>query len=226
MQGLGEKLKEIIDSAKIIDLSQTLNSKVQAPFGQLPFTLTPAVTRNDGVGYQHNNIAINEHCATHLDVPCHYFYEGDVASQPIEKFMGKAVTINLPDVVKVEPEDIQKWEAQNGEIQAGDVVLFGFGWEDKFYEEIYFTGWPGLSGEAMEYLAEKKIKIVGLDTPTIDVDGDPSYPAHNAALSHGIIIYENLKNLKNLPKESFFIGIPIKLENGTGSPVRAVAVVD
>ena len=84
---------------------------------------------------------------------------------------------------------------------------------------------PGLDESGAKYLAEKNINAVGIDAPSID---QAPFPGHKTLLPKGIVIYENLTNLKELlGKPGFqFIGIPLKIINGSASPVRAIAIIE
>jgi kynurenine formamidase len=85
---------------------------------------------------------------------------------------------------------------------------------------------PGLSEAAAKLLVERGVKLVGGDTPTIDSDANPTEPAHRVLLPKNILVLENAKNLGELPpRGAYFIGLPLKIKDGTGCPVRAIAFV-
>ena len=127
-------------------------------------------------------------------------------------------------------EEIREWEGVHGEIGAGSVVLFDFGWADMWTavhgveNQPYHGDNPGLSEEAAAYLVDKNVKIVGGDIPTIDVGSDHAEPAHRVLLPRGVLVLENAVNLGELtPRGAFFVGLPLRIREGTGCPVRAVA---
>ena len=104
-----------------------------------------------------------------------------------------------------------------------------YGWDSRWTigpEGRRFLGdWPGLSGEAAEYLVGKGVSLVGCDTLAIDATVSTENPARYARLGSEVYIVENLKNLNRLPPFCLFIASPLKIRGGSGSPVRAVALV-
>jgi kynurenine formamidase len=128
------------------------------------------------------------------------------------------------------PEVIKDAEKRSGQaIQAGDIVLFYTGHYDRHYPTSdYLEGYSGFTGEAAEYLIiEKKIKNWGVDSPSPDRPGDNSYPVHLVYRRTWVPHMENLCNLNKLVGRRFvFYGFPLKIRNGSGSPIRAVAVLD
>ena len=89
------------------------------------------------------------------------------------------------------------------------------------------TANPGLAGSAAKYLASKKINLVGIDSPSIDLGKDEKFSVHHVLAKNGILIVENLANLDKINSEKFHIIVaPLKLKNATGAPVRAMALVD
>ena len=86
---------------------------------------------------------------------------------------------------------------------------------------------PGLAVSAAKYLASKKINLVGIDSPSIDLGKDGKFSVHHVLAESGILIVENLANLdKSNPEKFHLIIAPLKLKNATGSPVRAMALVN
>ena len=89
----------------------------------------------------------------------------------------------------------------------------------------FLEDWPGLGGDAAGYLVEKGVSLVGCDTLAVDAFGSEENPAHYALLGNEVYIVENLNNLDKLPPWSLFMAFPLKVKGGSGSPVRAVALV-
>lgn len=167
---------------------------------------------------------------------------------PLEQLMGAAVVVDCrPLRGKAEPgmspiitaDFLKQWEAQNGAFQPGDIVLLQTGWTTDYYKpfpegqafgtdvviEKKAPGWPAPDGPAMTYLADKGVKLVGVDTgSTGPLQADPE--PHWAGLGRGVIFVERLVNLDKLPvRGALFIFLPIKNEGGSGSPGRAIAFV-
>ena len=94
------------------------------------------------------------------------------------------------------------------------------------YDFFNEKDWPGLSKEAAVYLREKRIKAVGTDALAIDVFGSADNPVHVELLGHGINVIENINRLWELPVHFAVIGLPCRLKDGSGSPLRLIALTD
>ena len=179
-------------------------------------------------------LVMSEHTGTHFDAPVHFIRGGaTIAEIPVERFFGRMARIDARDCgprQAVNPERILAFEAEHGAIKAGDAVFFHFGW-DRFWDDpgdhaSFLADWPGLSRQACDLLIERGARIVGTDCLSVDCFGTEDFPAHNALLSAGILIGENFARLGELPPFSFLITLPLPIENGTGSPLRAVALIE
>ena len=123
--------------------------------------------------------------------------------------------------------DIQKFEKKHGKIESISSVIFSTGWQRNLQKDYYFTKNPGLSVSAAKYLAAKKIGLVGIDSPSIDLGTDFKFPVHQIFAKKGMLIVENLANLEKIKSWKFhLVVLPLKLKGATGSPVRAIAFVD
>ena len=101
------------------------------------------------------------------------------------------------------------------------------GWQKNLNKQFYFLKNPGLAVSAAKYLASKKINLVGIDSPSIDLGKNTKFSVHRILAKDGILIVENLTNLNKIKSEEFhFVVAPLKFKNATGSPVRAMALVD
>ncbi len=88
------------------------------------------------------------------------------------------------------------------------------------------SAYLGISKEAANYFVKLGVDLVGVDSPSIDHPDASKFPVHNTLLPHDILIVENLSNLGNIHANRFkFSAMPLKLKEGTGSPVRAIAMV-
>ncbi len=229
------KLEEALVGCEVVDLSHTLEEGMPRP--QVPYGHVPWKQEGLGDGYNTYMVLVFEHAGTHVDAPIHLAgTNGETIDHvPLDRWMGPIDCLDLSSKKPrefVNKGDIEDWERQYGLIGEGDIVLFNLGWEHNWKvpsgveKQPYLSNNPGLSVEAAEYLADKGVKLVGGDIPTIDSDADPEERAHKALLPKGILILENAANLGRVPpKGAFFVGLPLKISGGTGSPVRAVAIV-
>ena len=175
-------------------------------------------------GWESRNIIISEHCGTHVDAPYHFVPDTLTIDQvPLNKFIGEAVLLDLRGIQKTnQPTErthiIMCCEKTGVQINQGDIVIL-------FSEQ----NTRGLTNEAVDWLIEKKIKAVGtnifIEEDRVENGLKVRY-AHTSFLSHGIPIFEDLINLDKIHKKRFtFIGLPLKIRKGTGSPIRAVALL-
>jgi kynurenine formamidase len=200
-----------------------------------------------GFYYAAGNYAAAEHGGTHIDAPFH-FAEGKmtVDQLPLDQLIGAAVKIDVSDKAAssrdylVTVNDITAWEAKNGKIMNGSIVLLqtGYGkfWPDKKQylgtdqrgdaaaKDLHF---PGLDPDAAKWLVEKRrIKAVGLDTASIDYGQSTDYRSHVALMTNNVPAFENVANLDKLPAKGFqIVALPMKIKGGSGAPLRIVAFV-
>lgn len=233
-----QRIAALLADMEVVDLTHTLEE-------DMPVYPTHAryfhglweshATGSVALSYQ---LTIHEHCGTHMDATAHFLGEGDparkfMADTPVEQFYARALTIDCStcaDTDVVQRGDIERWEREHAEIAAGDAVLFRFGW-DRYWaprsvDRTYTASWPGLSGEAAAYLAAKRVKAVGCDTLAIDSSYSRDNAAHYALLGSGINIIENLTLLECIVGESLLFAMPLKIKEGSGSPIRALAFVE
>ena len=112
-------------------------------------------------------------------------------------------------------------------IPNGSTVIFWTGWQKMLHDDSYFIKNPGLSTTAAKYLVSKKTNLVGIDSPSIDFQASKQFSVHHLFSKNGILILENLANLEKIKSWKFqLVVLPLKLKNATGSPVRAVAVLE
>ena len=123
--------------------------------------------------------------------------------------------------------DIQKFEKKYGMIDDGSTIIFHTDWQKNLNKKSYFMKNPGLAISAAKYLASKKINLVGIDSPSIDLGKDGKFSVHHILAKNNILIVENLTNLDKIHSEKFHLIVaPLKLKNATGSPIRAMALVN
>ncbi|AEF82846.1 cyclase family protein [Leadbettera azotonutricia] len=231
MESLPEILAGIMDSAEIVDLSYTLESGMPAWPTQARYGSVVYESYDSGNAALHSMIVMSEHTGTHIDAPKHFIpHACPIDELPVKTVMGRGVRIdalNLPARGLFDENAVKAFEQKNGEINKGDIVMFRFGWDDKYRIQPnsaeYLKDWPGISKGCAEYLAEKGIKAAGCDCLAIDAFGSAD-EAHYVLLGKGIPIIENIKNLKVLPVFFYVIGLPNKFKGGSGSPIRLIAI--
>jgi kynurenine formamidase len=192
------------------------------------------------VGFYARHLTISEHCGTHTDALVEYDPSGpSLTETPLEFYYGSAVCLDLSEAQFCDPdpegrgyatEEVvrraeAKLEAAGESIRGGDIVLGWFDYGDRhFPTKRFITECPGYSFDGAEYLAQKGVVNIGTDCVGIDNMLDDKFSAHMVCRKYGIVNTENLANLGELVNRRFqFFGLPLRIEGGTGSPIRAIA---
>jgi len=151
---------------------------------------------------------------------------------PLDLFFGKAVCFDMshiPERGKITAQDMERAQEKAGVKVDGHIVLFYYGIHEKYFpsEEILRRN-PEISPEAVKWLKDHGSRMHGVEGPSTDVMDTKLFPSHRACRDLGVSHFEWLVNLDKLvgKGEFAFYGVPLKLKNGSGSPVRAYAVVD
>jgi kynurenine formamidase len=211
---------------KPIDLTLTISGSISTfPGSPKPQFILWSDIKDDG--YNLELLFLSSHTGTHLDAPYHFIKNGIKINQiPLDRLIGKAILIKLQKTknIPITKSDITSFEKKNGKILNHSSVFFFTAWQKNLKKNNYFTENPGLSKSAARYLASKKVNLVGIDSPSIDLGKDGSFSVHRILSKNNILIVENLANLNKISSKEFsFTILPLKIKNATGSPVRAVA---
>ena len=214
---------------KVIDLTLTISENIPTfPGSPQPNFINWESIEKDG--YNLELLFLSTHTGTHIDAPYHFVKKGQKIDQiKAKRLVTEAILIKIrkgPNQA-ITKDDIQKFEEKYGTIDDGSTVIFHTGWQKNLKKKNYFLKNPGLGVSAAKYLALKKINLVGIDSPSIDLGKDGKFSVHHVLAKSGILIVENLTNLDKIHSEKFHLIVaPLKLKNATGSPVRAMALVN
>ena len=211
---------------KPIDLTLTISKSIPTfPDSPTPQFVSWSSLQEDG--YNLELLFLSSHTGTHIDAPYHFAEKGKKIHQiPLERLTGSATLIKLRKNRNdpISKSDIINYEKMYGRIHDHSSVFFFTGWQENLRSPNYFTENPGLNVMAAKYLASKKVNLVGIDSPSIDLGNDGSFSVHHILAKNDILIVENLANLNRISTNSFdFVILPLKLKGATGSPVRAMA---
>lgn len=202
----------------------------------------------DGPFFAWNWMILGEHSGTHFDAPHHWitgkeYSDGYTDTLDVQRLVAP---VNVIDCSKESAENpdflltadlIRAWEAEHGGISEGEWVVMRTDWDKRAHDEEAFLNAdesgphsPGPTPDAVEYLLSKK--IVGWGSQCIGTDAgqaggmEPPYPAHNLLHRDNCFGLASLANLDKLPpKGALLIAAPLKIKRGTGSPIRALALV-
>jgi kynurenine formamidase len=226
---------------RIIDLSYAINDKLVAWPGDTRVFEAKINASAETEGYFTRSFWMLEHYGTHLDAPIH-FPPGktSVDKIPAEKLFGPAVVIDAraegeKDADYQLPESrILDWESKHERIPTGAIVLLRTGWaarwpDAKRYRNQDANGtmhFPGFSLQAAKLLLDRGVSGIGCDTLSAEYGASKDFAVHRLTLGRGTYHLENLADLNALPDSgAFLIAAPIKLEGGSGGPVRVFAIL-
>ena len=220
-------------------------------FGQVWAFKSERISHYDEAGpaWYWNNFSCGEHTGTHFDAPIHWVSGKDHAQNTVDtidprQFIGPAVVVDASaEVAKNEDwlltvDYLKAWEAQHGRIPAGAWLLFRTDWSKRIGQPASYVNMredgahtPGPTQEAVQWLIKER-EVRGFGVETINTDAGQSYawpvpyPCHT--FMHGANKYglQCLKNLDQLPPTGAVIfAAPLKIQGGSGSPLRVLALV-
>ena len=191
-------------------------------------------------GYEFTNatmaLAMGDHAGTHVDAPVHFDSSPDALSidqMPLENFFTEAVCLDLSHKElksNISIADLEEAErAADVEIKPKDTVLLHMNFYRRTYGTPgYLTDFPGLTKQSATWLGNKKITMFGVEAVSPGRPGRTNFEVHHVCRDMGFTHMEGLVNMEKLiGKGRFkFIGFPLKIAGGTGSPIRAVAWLD
>jgi kynurenine formamidase len=205
------------------------------------FGLTPG-----GFFYASNTFSAPEHGGTHIDAPIHFAREGHTVDRiPLAQLMGRAVVIDVADSARrnpdyrLTPDDVRRFEQRHGRIPERAIVLLRTGWSSRWPDRKAYLGddtpgdasnlhFPSYGVEAARLLIEqRRVAALGADVASIDYGPSTDFAVHQIAAAANVPGLENLTNLNQLPATgAIVIALPVKIEGGSGGPVRVVALVN
>lgn len=212
-----------------IDLSRTLTPGIGELKNHPPTELVEFQTHASH-GRSNAQLSYSIHCGTHVDCPYHFVPDGmRVDEMDLDRFHGRGILVDLEN--KLTPGEAISLNMLMTEPQIRNIgglsdaiVLINTGWGANYGSQSYYTGHPYLGADSARFLAENKVKAVGLDFPP---DAKAGETVHTILLSAGVLIIENLTNMANLRGKDFnVLAFPVKLFRQSGGPARVVAQVE
>jgi kynurenine formamidase len=241
---------QAIDPARyrIIDLSHSYGpGTLYWPTSKTKFALTREADGPTPGGwfYASNSLSTPEHGGTHLDAPRHFSEQGRTTDQvPLDQLVVTAVVIDVTKEAaanrdyRLTREAVLAFEKTAGPIARGTAVLLRTGWSRHWPNAKAYLGddtpgdasklsFPSYGADAARLLAEERgVAALGIDTASIDYGRSTDFEVHRIAAARNVPGFENLTNLDQLPSRgALLIALPMKIEGGSGGPLRAVALV-
>jgi kynurenine formamidase len=227
---------------RLIDLSQEIYQGMFVYPGHLKTVIwehhSHEETRKNfegGFSYQSRGLLMSDHGPTHVDALSHL--DPRPEAPPIDQmalhlFFGPATCLDLSQKAPqtyITGEDLDAaLERSKAGLQPDDILLLYTATYNRHHgTQEYLSQYPGLDESGSAWLVEHGVKTFGVDSPSPDNPISRTYPCHMMCRAHGITHYENLANLDQVVGRRFtFAGFPLRIRNGTGSPVRAVAILE
>ena len=240
---------------KVVDLTQPLGPDtpvIELPdmFAQSPGLTISQISKYDdnGPAWYWNTITLGEHTGTHFDAPVHWITGRERSSNttdtiPVGQFVGPACVIDVSEEAAqfndfiLTREHVLAWEGENGKIQPGSWLLLRSDWSKRTGREEFLNAdeegphSPGFHPDCVRFLAHER-DVLGVGVETVGTDAgqaggfDPPFPAHNIMHGAGKLGLASLANLDQLPPTgAVVIAAPLKIVNGSGSPLRVIALV-
>ncbi len=217
----GSNVQSRSSQRRIIDLSLTIDTRLKG------VEIVPIKTI-DRDGWNSLQVNMPTHSGTHMDAPRHFNHDGaPIDDQNLSACLGFAKIVNLSPCQPNELITLQRFFNANVPIYSGDRVVLRTDWSKRFGDESYREKLPRISIELAEHLVSVGVSLVAIDAPSIaDVENFEEWTAvHRTLFTNGILIVEGLCNLDQITQPTFeFIALPLKISNGDGSPVRAIAI--
>lgn len=239
---------EDLANRELVDLTWAFNAEtLYWPTSPSTFEHHPLAYGRTEAGYFYASYSVctPEHGGTHMDAPIH-FGEGKRTLEqiPLKQLMGPAVVIDVsakaarnPDY-RLTVEDVRAFEAGHGRIPRGAIVLMRTGWGARWGDRKAYLGddtpgdasnlhFPGFGADAAQLLIrERGAGVLGIDTASMDHGPSRDFPVHRIAAAADVPGLENLARLERLPPTgATVIALPMKIEGGSGGPLRAIALL-
>lgn len=242
-------------SIQVIDLTQPLGPDtpvIDLPpiFAASPGMSIETISHYDdrGPGWYWNTIHLGEHTGTHFDAPAHWVTGKDLPDNTTDRilarrFVGPACVIDCSAAADTDPdfllmrEHVLAWEKEHGQIAPGSWLLLRTDWSKRQGREAFLnmredgSHTPGFHPDCVRFLANER-DVLGVGVETVGTDAgqagsfDPMFPAHNMMQGSGRFGLASLVNLDQLPSTgAILIAAPLKIVNGSGSPLRVLALV-
>lgn len=172
--------------------------------------------------YITTSLEMGGHAGTHVEAPLHAIENGTgIIDLDLERFFGEAIVLDLSEEAQgkaLSPEQLQRAAAPGGGVRPGDITFFRFDW-DKRGGEL-----PYPSTDALRWLVEQGIKLLGIDTPGLDIPGDRSLPNHHLLFTNGIPLIESLDHLDQLQRPRVYVfAQPLPAAETDAIPLRVLA---
>ena len=202
----------------IYDITRTQTPRMAVFPGDTPVSISPVMQMRNGDSCNVTSITMSAHAGTHVDAPRHYSDDGDgIEAVPLDVLIGQArvITLNVAETISLDalrhalPDSLPaRLLIHTHASDTPDTV-----WDTHF---VYFAP------EAADWLGANGVRLIGVDTPSVDPAISHELPSHKAFLRHGTLIVENLC-LRDVQDGDYeLIALPLKIKDNDAAPARVV----
>ena len=234
-----EPLRAPVAARAVIDLTHEMHDAMAFWPGGVPFRMQLMVDYDKG--YRLHKFEMGENTGTHVDAPSH-FIEGQrpISRIPLADLVVPAVVIDAKDKAarnadyQLSAADVAAWEAANGRIASGTLVILNTGWHARFARPAEYVNaddkavmhFPGYGADAARLLVERGVVGIGIDTLSLDHGPSQDFATHKVMLAAGKYQIENLANLDALPARgaTVIVGV-LPVRDGSQAQARVLALL-
>jgi arylformamidase len=221
--------------SRMVDLSRPLRAgEHQHPWFHFDAQVESIVAEPDrvppeGRWYVVTQLQLSGHAGTHVEAPLHAVAGGaSIGELPVERFFGEAVVLDLSEVASsapIELDCLQAAAAHAGGVRPGDIVFLRFDWDRRIGGAGGHSLYPPYPApDALRWLVEQGVKLVGIDSPGLEVPGNPALVNHHMLLDREIPLIESLWHLDQLLQPRVFVfAVPLPAFGTDAIPLRVLA---
>ena len=207
----------MMTDTKWIDISQPLTNDMAHWPGDTPFSYSSTLTKEQSGSVNIGQMTGSLHIGTHVDAPFHYDSGGKtIDALDLKRYIGKARVMDVSQTDIISQADLQKQDWVNCPERL--LLRTSLPNNPKRFPETY----PVLDADAVPFLREKGISLLGIDVPSVDTVDSKELPNHHALYNNDINILENIMLDHVQPGDYDLIALPLAIQGADGSPVRAV----
>lgn len=225
----------VLGYERVVDLSRPLRSgEHQHPWFRYEARVESIVADPDSVPpsgrwYVVTQLEMSGHAGTHVEAPLHAVAGGaSIGELPVERFFGEAAILDLRHTTWAAPFDVacvRSAAEQAGGVRPGDIVFLRFDWDRRVADADGPPPYPPYPApDALEWLVSQGVKLLGIDTPGLEVQGNPALINHHILLDRGIPLIESLANLDELHEPRVYVfAVPLPAHGSDAVSLRVLA---
>ena len=204
----------------LYDITRTLTQRTAVFPGDTPVSITPVMQMKNGDSCNVTSITMSAHAGTHVDAPRHYSDDGEgIDAVPLDILIGPARVVTL-DASPITVAALERAQITSDQSRVTRLLVHTPASDTP--DDVWDPNFTYFAPEAAEWLGVNGIRLIGVDTPSVDLATSKDLPAHKAFLRHGVIIMENLC-LKGVPDGEYeLLALPLRIGGNDAAPARAV----